>query len=130
MEYTIAVRHDDVTEGMKRYALEKAQKFDRFSDLVRDGELILNFEDSQFQAEILLHPRHAGSPLVASESSNDMYAAIDLLMDKAERLLRKMKSKRVDHSRRGDRRPPADVSPPDDDEPDETYQDVIDETDF
>jgi len=88
LEVTPALR-DYVESKLARLARHFEQPFD-----VRT-QLSLNKPDHRAEANVLI----AGRTLHADASGENMYAAIDLLADKLDRLLVKHKEKLVDHHR-------------------------------
>ena len=93
MEITITGRHVDVTDAMKNYATEKAGKLERHSDLIMRTDVILNVEkETRNCAEMIAHTK-VGERLVAKSEHTDMYAAIDLLVDKMDAQVTKQKER-------------------------------------
>jgi putative sigma-54 modulation protein len=92
MRITITGRHTSVTDAMKNYATEKLAKLERHDDLVTGGEVIMNIEKDRHMIEMIAHTK-VGDRVVGKAEHNDMYAAIDLLLDKMERQLTKQKEK-------------------------------------
>ena len=88
IEVTPALR-DYVESKLARLARHFEQPFD-----VRT-QLSLDKPDHRAEANVLI----AGRTLHADATGENMYAAIDLLADKLDRLLMKHKEKRVDHHR-------------------------------
>ena len=58
--------------------------------------MILQVEKLKQKAEATLHV--AGREVVANSEHEDMYAAVDLLVDKLDRQLIKHKEKQLDHT--------------------------------
>ena len=123
----ITARHDSVTDGMKRYATEKAEKLKRFFNGLNKIDIILDGQGGRQSAEVVITVSHGETIAVRSEE-HKMNAAIDSMIDKAERKIRDHKEKVRDH--RGGIEPvPSDVVVDPDDSL-ETYGDVIDQTEF
>ncbi len=92
MQVTVTGRHMAVSDALRQYCVEKAERLPKFLDRVQQIEVVLDGHDGLHSAEIIV--RSAGSPpFVASEQHEDAYAAIDLLMDKIEERLRRYKEK-------------------------------------
>lgn len=98
MQITVSGRHMGVSEPLKQYCQRKAERLGRFYDRIRAIELILDGKDGRHRVEIIVHSDRA-DPLVASERQDDAYAAVDLLLDKIERQLRRHKEKRRNRKR-------------------------------
>ena len=66
--------------------------------MVSDVNCILTVEKLQHKAEATVHVN--GGTIYADAIAEDMYAAIDGLIDKLDRRVRKLKEKRADHHAR------------------------------
>jgi putative sigma-54 modulation protein len=92
MQITVTGRHMGVDDSLKEYCTEKAGRLPRLLDRVQSIEVVLDGKAGVHTAHIVVHT--AGSePFVATESHDDAYAAVDLLMDKIEEQLRRYKEK-------------------------------------
>lgn len=90
--------HDiDVTPALREYVDSKLQRLSRHVDQPFDVRVQLSLDKPNHKAEANLNL--AGKALHADASAIDMYAAIDLLADKLDRLLIKHRKKQVDHHR-------------------------------
>jgi putative sigma-54 modulation protein len=87
----------DVTPALRDYVETKLQRLARHFEQPFDvrTQLSLDKPDHRAEATITL----AGKTLHADASAVDMYAAIDLLADKLDRLLVKHRKKMTDHHR-------------------------------
>lgn len=92
MQVTVTGRHMAVTDAVRSYCEEKAARLPRFLDRILAIELILEGKDGVHAAEIIVHSAGA-QPFVATERHEDLYAAIDLLVDKIEEQLRRYKER-------------------------------------
>ena len=93
-EITISVtfRHLEPTAALKHYAEEKIHKIGKYFSYSLDAHIILAVDSKQRQlAEIELHTH--GTMIHGKEQHEDLYAAIDLVIDKIERQVRKQKDK-------------------------------------
>lgn len=100
MAIEITGRHVDVTESMREYAEKRLAKLvDEFARLDKI-HMILDIQKFTHTAEVVVHARRH-IMLEAKESSENMYASIDLVVDKIEKQLRKSIDKRVDHKGHG-----------------------------
>lgn len=93
-EITISVtfRHIEPTAALKSYAEEKIHKLGKYFSQALDAHVILAVDTKQRQmAEIELHTH--GTMIHGKEQHEDLYAAIDLVIDKIERQIRKQKDK-------------------------------------
>jgi len=98
MQISVSGHHVDVTEPLREYVVSKIEKIARHFDLVSDISCILTVEKLRHKAEASV--RVNGGTIYADHTEEDMYAAIDGLVDKLERRVRKYKEKLVDHHAR------------------------------
>ena len=90
--------HDiDVTPALREYVDSKLQRLARHLERPFDVRVQLSLDKPNHKAEANL--TLAGKALHADASAIDMYAAIDLLADKLDRLLLKHHKKQNDHHR-------------------------------
>ncbi|MBW3549686.1 MAG: ribosome-associated translation inhibitor RaiA [Proteobacteria bacterium] len=87
----------DVTPAMRDYVESKLARLGRHYEQPLDVRTQLSLDKPEHRAEATLTV--AGRTLHADANALDMYAAIDLLADKLDRVLMKHKSKMVDHHR-------------------------------
>lgn len=92
---TISGRHVLVTESMKDYALEKLSKIDRFSPRMIDVVLTMDIQKLDHRVDIVM--RFNNMKIKSHAASGDMYASIDLAVDKLQNQIRRYKSKIQDH---------------------------------
>jgi len=93
-EITVSVtfRHIEPTAALKQYAEEKIHKIGKYFSHPLDAYVILAVDAKQRQlAEVELHTH--GAMIHGKEQHPDLYAAIDLVLDKIERQVRKQKEK-------------------------------------
>ena len=98
----------EVTPALRDYVEAKLARLGRHFDQPLDVRTLLTLDKPDHRAEATVNV--AGRTLHADANAIDMYAAIDLLADKLDRLLVKHKEKLVDHHRAG-RLPAAPRSP-------------------
>ncbi len=92
MRVTVSGRHMGVSDALKQYCQEKAERLVRFYDRIQSVEVILDGQAGRHTAEMIVHSDGA-DPFVASEAQDDAFAAVDLLLDKIESQLRRHKEK-------------------------------------
>jgi putative sigma-54 modulation protein len=98
MQISISGHHVDVTESMRNYVHEKIERLDRHFDQALDIKVVLTVEKLRHKAEATLHV--SGGNLHADDEQEDMYAAIDGLIDKLDRQGKKHKEKQKNHRAR------------------------------
>lgn len=95
MQVNVTGHHVEVTPALRAYVTEKLQRISRHFDHVISINVILNVEKHANEAEATVHA--AGKSLFANASNDDMYAAIDSLIDKLDRQVRRYKDRLTDH---------------------------------
>lgn len=100
MNLTISGHHLDVSPSLREYVLTKLDRVTRHFDQVVDINVLLSVEklkekERRQKAEVTLHVK--GKDIFVEQSSEDMYAAIDQLMDKLDRQVCRHKDKVQDH---------------------------------
>ena len=99
MQVSLSGHHVDITESLRNYVHEKVEKLDRHFDKALDIHIVLTVEKLRHKAEATLHV--SGSNLHADDVQEDMYAAIDGLIDKLDRQGKKHKEKMKSHRIKG-----------------------------
>lgn len=83
MNISITFRHVEATDSIKAYANEKVSKLQKFLRRPMEAKVTLSIEKHEQVAEVRLS---SGSEhFEAHEASEDLYAAIDKVIDKLER---------------------------------------------
>lgn len=94
MQMNITFRHVDPIDSLKNYSQEKVDRVERYLDRASEAHVVLSVEKHHHQADITIH---AGPYMLrGKERSQDMYASIDLAMDKIERQLKRYKERLKD----------------------------------
>lgn len=91
MQVNISGHQLDVTDALRDYVGEKLSRLERHFDKITNVQVIMEVEKLKQKIEATL--RVAGGEIVANAEHEDMYAAIDLLIDKLDRQLIKHKEK-------------------------------------
>jgi putative sigma-54 modulation protein len=94
MQLNISGHHVDLTSALKDYVSEKFGKLERHFDHISNCQVTLQVEKVRQIAEATLHV--IGGEIHAKAEDEDMYAAIDALIDKLDRQILKHKEKTVD----------------------------------
>jgi putative sigma-54 modulation protein len=95
MKITVTFRHMDTTEALKQYAIDKIEKVERYFDKPISVHVVLSVEKINHIADVTIATK--GATIKVTESTNDMYASIDMVIDKIERKLKRHKDKVKDH---------------------------------
>ncbi len=96
MSLTISGRHFEVTPAIHEYATSKLSRIDRHFDKVVEAQVTLSLERLKHTAEITL--RVHGKDIHCAADNENLYAAIDLLADKVDRQIVKVKGKAQSHA--------------------------------
>ncbi len=97
MQINVTGRHVDITDSLKSYVENKFQRLERHFEHINNTHVILSVEKERQKAEATVHVNRGN--LFADNEQEDMYAAIDGLIDKLDRQLKKHKEKLTDHHR-------------------------------
>jgi putative sigma-54 modulation protein len=100
MNLTISGHHLEVSSALREYVVNKLERITRHFDQVVDINVLLSIEknkekDRRQKAEVTL--RVKGKDIFVEQSHEDLYAAIDQLMDKLDRQVVRYKTKVQDH---------------------------------
>jgi len=98
MQLTITGHHIDVTPALKNKVESKLAKLERHFDHLTDVHCILTVEKLEHKAEATVHL--TGGTIHADAVDEDMYSAVDALVDKLSRQVTKHKEKLTDHHAR------------------------------
>ena len=93
MQLNISGHHVELTEALKEYVSEKFQRLERHFDQISNTNVTLQVEKVRQIAEATVNI--SGGELHAKAENEDMYAAIDALVDKLDRQILKHKEKQV-----------------------------------
>jgi putative sigma-54 modulation protein len=98
MQISVTGHHVDITPALRDYMETKIAKLERYFDNVTDIHCVMTVEKLVHKAEA--NVQLSGGTIHAMNSADDMYAAIDGLIDKLDRQVRKFKEKLTDHHAR------------------------------
>jgi putative sigma-54 modulation protein len=95
MQWSVTGHHVEITQSLRNYVSTKLAKLERHFDNMTDIHCVLTVEKLQHKAEATIHL--GGGTIHADSIEPDMYAAIDMLIDKLDRQVKKHKEKLTDH---------------------------------
>ena len=101
MNLTISGHHLEVTPDIREYVQNKLERVKRHFDQVIDIAVILtvdNLTEKEKRQKAEINLRMSGKTVYVESLSQDLYAAIDTLVDKLDRQVMKYKSKVQDHN--------------------------------
>jgi putative sigma-54 modulation protein len=99
MDITVTGRHVTITPAIEEYARKKVSGIHIDFPRILDVHFILEVDKYRQVAEVVMH---CGNHITieARDVHEDLYAAIDKVIDKAERQIRKYKTRIQDHRNR------------------------------
>jgi putative sigma-54 modulation protein len=95
MQINLTGHHVEITDSLRNYVDTKFEKLERHFDHINNVQVILNVEKIRQKAEAKLNVN--GGEVFATNEHEDMYAAIDGLIDKLDRQVIKHKEKLQRH---------------------------------
>lgn len=100
MQLSISGHHIDLSDALRDYVTAKVKKLERHYDHITNLHVVLSVEKLDQRAEATAHV--SGAELFADAVADDLYAAIDMLLDKLDRQVIKHKEKVIErHHGRG-----------------------------
>ncbi|MBV5310055.1 ribosome-associated translation inhibitor RaiA [Chromatium okenii] len=95
MQINLTGHHIDITDALKSYVENKLERLSRHFDHVINAHVVLTVEKLEQKVEATLHIN--GGTIFADATHEDMYAAIDALIDKLDRQVLRYKEKKGNH---------------------------------
>ncbi len=95
MNPQITGRRIEITESIRGYIVNKFGKLERHFSKISSAHFILDTEPNIFKIEVNIHL--PGHEVFVENKNSDMYAAIDILMDKLDTKLAKIKERMNNH---------------------------------
>ncbi len=95
MQINVSGHHLNITPALRSYVATKLHRIERHFDHVITAHVVLKVEKERKMAEATVHVNRGN--LFADAEHNDMYAAIDRLIDKLDRQVKKHKEKLSAH---------------------------------
>src|SRR5512147_2680117 len=110
MQVNVIGRHIEVTDALRQYATEKFNRLEKYLPKAVQAVITLSVVKKVHHiAEATI--KSNGMLIQASEETAEMYSAIDLLVAKIERRVRRYKEKLVDHKHQTGKSEAAAASP-------------------
>jgi putative sigma-54 modulation protein len=94
MQISVTFRQIEPSDALKNYVTERLRKFKRYLEGAQEAHVVLGLEKFRHLADVTINSN--GRIIKGREENTDMYAAIDLVMDKIDQQLRKMREKMRD----------------------------------
>ena len=99
MNITVSGQQVEITPPLRDYVLEKVGRIQHHFDHAITADVVLHVEKKRYIAEA--NVRAKGAVIHADATSENMYAAVDLLADKLDRQILRHKEKVTDQHRSG-----------------------------
>jgi ribosome hibernation promoting factor len=96
MQIKISSKHIQVTPAIEEYASKKIEKFPRYFNRVQQVEVVIDKARNGYSVEIITDVEHHES-FVATSTHEDLYACLDLGIDRSLRQLKDHKSRLRDN---------------------------------
>ena len=111
MNIKINCRQMDLTKNLREYAESKIGKFKKYLSNITEATVTLSVEKYRHKAEVLLKVN--GSLIQAESITDEMYSAIDDVVEKLAKQVRKYKEKNASYRKGKNRQeaPPAQEEP-------------------
>ena len=97
MNIKVTGKNIEITDSIREYIEKKTEKLEKFEGKNTEINVVCSVEREEQIVEIQIS--HDGEFIRIEEKNEDLYASIDLAMDRAERQLRKDKEKKIDRNR-------------------------------
>jgi putative sigma-54 modulation protein len=91
MDIIVTFRHMEPTESLKTYAEDKLSKIKKYLDFPIEAHVVLAVEKFRHIADVTLSVD--GARIKGVEETEDMYSAIDQVMDKIEKQVKRYRSR-------------------------------------
>jgi len=102
MRINFTFRNMDSSDGIRTYASDKISKLQKYLRVPLEAEVTVSSERHNHRVDISVVAE--GHRYAGHEISEDMYASIDLVMDKLDRQVRDTKAELNDRRRHGSSR--------------------------
>ncbi|MDR1310154.1 MAG: ribosome-associated translation inhibitor RaiA [Deltaproteobacteria bacterium] len=87
MQYSVTFRHMEPSDHIKKYGRDKLSRLEKYLDSVLTADVTLTVDKFRHRAEVVLSSD--GLKIKAMEEKDEMYSALDLVIDKLEKQLKR-----------------------------------------
>lgn len=91
MQLSVTFRHMEPSEALRTYVQDRTGKLTKYIDRPLESQVTLSVQRFRQIADVVINAD--GIRIAGQETHEDMYAAIDLVMDKIERQVKKYRAK-------------------------------------
>ena len=96
MQIRLSSKHVQVTDAIEAYASKKIEKFPRYFNRIQQVEVVIDKAKTGYTVEIITDVEHH-NPFVATSAHEDLYACIDIGIERSLRQLKDHKSRLRDN---------------------------------
>ena len=94
MQISITGRHLEITQGLRDHINERINSLGKHFDRILDAHIVLMVERENQIAEATVHIPHQPT-IHAKAETTDMYASVDMMVDKIRHQMQKQKGKEI-----------------------------------
>ncbi|MCX5872088.1 MAG: ribosome-associated translation inhibitor RaiA [Deltaproteobacteria bacterium] len=91
MQVSVTFRHMEPSDALRNYVQDRTTKLTKYIDRPLESQVTLSVQKFRQMADVVINAD--GLRIAGQEAHEDMYAAIDLVMDKIERQVKKYREK-------------------------------------
>jgi putative sigma-54 modulation protein len=91
MQTSVTFKNIDSSDHLKAYVSDKLDRFDKYLNNPAEANVVLSVEKFRHIAEVIISGDRLS--IKAKEETDDMYSAIDMVLDKLEKQIKKSKEK-------------------------------------
>jgi len=95
MQTEITIRHMELSDNIKNYAIQEVEKLTQYWDRIVDAQIIFDKEGDDYMVEIV--SRVPGKTLTVNTATDDVIKSVDDAVNKMRRRLKKYKGKLINH---------------------------------
>lgn len=95
MQTSVTFKNIDTSDHLKTYVQDKLNRLDKFLDNPAEANVVLSVQKFRHIAEVNINGDRL--TVIGKEETEDMYSAIDMVLDKLEAQIKKNKQKNRDH---------------------------------
>jgi len=91
MQLSVTFRHMEPSDALKEYAQEKISRVKKYLDSPVEAHVVMSVEKFRHTADVTI--TSDGFKINGQEETGDMYSAIDMVVDKLERQVKRLRQK-------------------------------------
>ena len=96
MQINVKGKHLEITEAIDSYVRKKAERLVRYFDKVQSIDCVIEKEHNGYHVEFIVDVEHH-EDFIVNYRDADLYAAIDLAVDREARVISEHKKRTRDH---------------------------------